>query len=398
MNTFSNIKELLRALNDGRDLLTEMFKRRKSADYKYEYALDLVEHNGNRLQFLIDRSVLRQNGNNIEIDDLYLQFFEQILEANEEINTSYINENLEKVKQNIEYYFNEQNEQRKYDYLRVIKNTLRKIGVITLRNVVDLKRNIDNTFKSEPTFKNKKAKLINLDNKRKDITKLIEQTEYLNTEDDITFFKTATDEELNRIIVQLKLQLQKCTHNLIEIERQVIDFLNQIKRQSGVVEKLRQIKYLKDQFRLEAETDIKQVLSINNSVVFEPNPSYPLKLSLEYLQTSEEAFISIKKIAHRQKSGAKISQPIAEKISDEYLETQIEEEVQINLEEVKNSFVAGSHNLFDFVLNYNFTKKITFEERVTIYCQMVSQYEDVFDITEQYAEKDEIEFAMIYPK
>ncbi|MFN8417043.1 MAG: hypothetical protein U0U66_11990 [Cytophagaceae bacterium] len=398
MNTFSNIKELLRALNDGRDLLTEMFKKRKSADYKYEYALDLIEHNENRIQYLIDRSVIRQNGNNLEIDDLYLQFFEQVLEANEEINTSYINENLEKVKQNIDYYFNEHNEQRKYEYLRVIKNTLRKIGVITLRNVVDLKRNIDNTFKSEPTFKNKKAKLINLDNKRKDITKLIEQTESLISEDDITFFKTATDEELNRIIVQLKLQLQKCTHNLIEIERQVIDFLNQIQQQSGVVEKLRQIKYLKDQFRLEAETDIKQVISINNSVIFEPNPSYPLKLSLEYLQTSEEAFASIKKIAQRQKSGIKLSQPVADKISDEYLETQIEEEIQINLEEVKNGFVAGSYNLFDFVMNYKFGKKVTFDERVTIYCQMVSQYETVFEITEQYSEKEEIEFAMIYPK
>jgi len=398
LNTFSNIKELLRALNDGRDLLTEMFKKRKSADYNYEYALDLIEHNENKIQFLIDRSVIRQNGNNLEIDDLYLQFFEQVLEANEEINTSYINENLEKVKQNIDYYFNEQNEHRKYEYLRVIKNTLRKIGVITLRNVVDLKRNIDNTFKSEPTFKNKKAKLINLDNKRKDITKLIEQTESLISEDDITFFKTATDEELNRIIVQLKLQLQKCTHNLIEIERQVIDFLNQIQQQSGIVEKLRQIKYLKDQFRLEAETDIKQVISINNSVIFEPNPSYPLKVSLEYLQTSEEAFASIKKIAQRQKSGIKISQPVADKISDEYLETQIEEEIQINLEEVKNGFVAGSHNLFDFVINYKFGKKVTFDERVTIYCQMVSQYETVFEITEQYSKKEEIEFAMIYPK
>lgn len=398
MNTFSNIKELVSALYREEKLLSEMFKRRKSTDYKYEYAIDVVEENDNKIQYLIDRSVLRQNGNNLEIDDLYLQFFEQVLEANEEINTSYINENLEKVNQNINYYFNEQNEQRKYEYLRAIKNTLRKIGVITLRNVVDLKRNIDNTFKNEPTFKNKKAKLINLDNKRKDITKLIEQTEYLITDDDITFFKTATDEELNRIIVQLKLQLQKCTHNLIEIERQVIDFLNQIQQQSGVVEKLRQIKYLKDQFRLEAETDIKQVLETNNSVIFEPNPSYPLKLSLEYLQTSEEAFTSIKKIAQRKKSGVKLTQPVADKISDEYLETQIEEEILINLEEVKNGFVAGSHNLFDFVMNYNFSKTVSFDERVTIYCQMVSQYENVFEITEQYAEKEEIEFAMIYPK
>jgi hypothetical protein len=398
MNTFSNIKELLRALYDGRELLTEMFKRRKSTDYKYEYALDLLEDNENKLQYLIDRSVLRQNGNNLEIDDLFLQFFEQVLEANEEINTSYINENLEKVKQNIEYYFNEQNEQRKYEYLRIIKNTLRKIGVITLRNVVDLKRNIDNTFKSEPTYKNKRAKLINLDNKRKDITKLIEQTEYLVSEDDITFFKTATDEELNRIIVQLKLQLQKCTHNLIEIERQVIDFLNQIQQQSSVVEKLRQIKYLKDQFILETTTNAKQVFAANNSVVFEPNPNYPLRLSLEYLQTSEEAFASIKKVAKYLKSNVKLKRPIADKISDEYLETQVEEEVQINLEEVKNGFVAGSHNLFDFVMSYNFTKNVSFDERVTIYCQLVSQYENVFEITEQFAEKEEIEFAIIYPK
>jgi len=398
MNTFSNIKELLFALYREEKLLTEMFKKRKTTDYKYEYALDLVENNDNKLQYLIDRSVLRQNGNNLEIDDLYLQFFEQVLEANEEINTSYINENLEKVKQNIDYYFNEHNEQRKYEYLRIIKNTLRKIGIITLRNVVDLKRNIDNTFKSEPTYKNKRAKLINLDNKRKDITKLIEQTEFLITEDDITFFRTATDEELNRIIVQLKIQLSKCTHNLIEIERQVIDFLNQIQQQSGVIEKLRQIKYLKDQFILETTTDIKQVVAANNSVIFEPKPSYPLKLSLEYLQTDEEAFASIQKIANRLKLGVKIKQPVADKISDEYLETQTEEEIQINLEEVKNSFVASSHNLFDFVMNYNFMKNVSFDERVTVYCQLVSQYENVFEITDQFAEKEEIEFAMIYPK
>lgn len=398
MNTFSNIKEVLDTLKREEGLLTEMFKRRKNSNYKYEYALELVDNNAGRLQYLLDRSVIRQNGNTLEIDDLYLQFFEQVLEANEEINTSYINENLEKVKQNIEYYFNEQNEQRKYEYLRVIKNTLRKISVITLRNIVDLKRNIDNTFKSEPNYKNKKAKLINLDNKRKDITKLIEQTEFLVTDDNVTFFKTATDEELNRIIVQLKMQLHKCTHNLIEIQRQVIDFLNQIQQQSGIIEKLKQIKYLKDQFILETNTDIKQILASHNTVVFEPNPSYPLKLSLEHLQTDEEAFISIQKIAGRKKMGAKLKQPIAEKISDEYLETQILEEVHINLEEVKNGFIAGSNNLFDFVMNFDFSKKVSFDERVTIYCQMVSLYDTIFEITEQVDEKNEVEYAMIYPK
>jgi hypothetical protein len=48
----------------------------------------IIENNENRIQYLIDRFVIRQNGNYLEIDDLYLQFFEQVLEANEEINTS----------------------------------------------------------------------------------------------------------------------------------------------------------------------------------------------------------------------------------------------------------------------------------------------------------------------
>lgn len=398
MNTFSNIKELVFALNKEQKLLTDMFKKRKTASYKYEYALEIVDYDDNRLQYLINRSVIRLNGDVLEIDDQYLQFFEQVLEANEEINTSYINDNIEKVKQNIDYHFNESNEQRKYDYLRIIKNTLRKLGAITLRNVVDLKRNIDHTFKNEPNYKNKRAKLLNLDIKQKDITKLIAQTEKLIKEDEVTFFTTASDEELNRVIVQLKIQLGKCTHNLIEIERQIIDFLNQIQYQSNVIEKLRLIKYLKDQFTLETTTDLKSVLAENNAVIFEPNPSYPLKLSIEHLQSDEEAYASILKIAKRVKSGIKLKRPVAEKISSEYLETQTEEEIQINLEEVKNGFVASSYNLFDFILNYNFARDVSFEERVTIYCQLISQYENSFEVTEQFEQKQEIEFAMVYPK
>lgn len=399
MNTFSNIKELFTALNREASLLSEMFKKRKSVkNFQYDYALDLVDNNDNRIKFLLNREVIRQNGNNLEIDDLFLQFFEQVLDANEEINVLYINENLEKITQNIQYFLNETNENRKYEYLRKIKTTLRNIGNITLRNVIDLKRNVDNTFKNEPNYKNKKAKLINLDKKRKDIVKLIEQTEKLVSEEEVTFFTNATDEELNSIIVQLKIQLGKCSHNLIEIERQIIDFLNQIQYQSSLIEKLRQIKYLKDQYILETSTDIKTVLQNDNSVIFEPNPQYPLKLSVDFLQTNEDAFASIQKIAKRVKAGVKLRQPVADKISSEYLQTQIEEEIQINLEEVKNGFMASGYALFDFVVNYSFAKEVSFDEKITIYCQLISQYENIFEITDKFQEKEKIEFAVVYPK
>lgn len=159
MSTFANIKELITALNREKNLLAELFKKRKSPSFKYEYALELADDDDNRIQYLLHHSIVWQNGNYLELDDTIREFFEQVLEVNEEINTSYINHNIELIKQAILYWFDERREPRRYEYLKTVKNTLRKLGTITLRNVVDLKRNIDTTFKNEPDYKIKKAKL-----------------------------------------------------------------------------------------------------------------------------------------------------------------------------------------------------------------------------------------------
>lgn len=398
MNTFTSIKELLSTLVREHKLLTEMFEKRKTLSYKYDLALVMVDYNEERIQYLISHSVIRQNGSFLEIEEQFKDFFEQVLEVNEEINTSSINSNIQNVKENILYYLKENNEIRKYDYLRKVKNALRKIGNITLRNVVDLKRNIDNTFKNEPTYTIKKLRLEILDKKRIDINSFIEETYKLISEEEQSFFKSALDDELNRVITQLKLQLNECRHNLIEIQKQIIEYLNQIKYQSGVIEKLRQLKYLKDQFTIRADTDIDSVILKNDDVIFEANPVYPLKLSLEYLQSDNEAYTSILRIAKRIKSLVKIKLPLAGKISSEYLQPNIEEEIQINFEEVRNSFIASGNNLFDFILAYNFEKELSFDEKVTVYCQLISQYDSLFALTEKYNSQQEIEYAMVYPK
>lgn len=398
MNAFISIKELLSTLVREHKLLTEMFEKRKTLSYKYDFALELVDYNEERIQYLITHAVIRQNGSFVEIDDQFLQFFEQVLEVNEEINISSINSNIQNVKENILYYLKENNETRRYNYLRVIKNALRKIGNITLRNVVDLKRNIDITFKNEPNYKVKKAKLENLDKKRIDINTFIDQTYQLISEEEHTFFKSALDDELSRIITYLKLQLNECRHNLIEIQKQVIEYLNQIKYQSVIIEKLRQLKYLKDQFTIRAATDIESIILQNSDVIFEANPVYPLKLSLDYLQSDSEAFASILKVGKRNRSDVKVRLPLAGNISSDYLHEGIEEEIQINLEEVRNSFIASGNNLFDFVMSYNFEKEISFEEKVTVFCQLISQYENSFTLTDRYNSEQEVEFAMVYTK
>lgn len=398
MNTFNDIKELVSALKREEKLISEMFTKRKSLNYKLSYALELVDNDEDRINFLLQRSVIRENGGLLEIDDQFLEFFEQVLDVNEEINLSYINENIKSIKENINYYFNENNENRRYGYLRFIKKTFRKMGVITLRSVVDLRRNIENTFKNESNYKNKQLKLENLDEKRTIVTNLIKQTLLLINNEELTFFKTATDEELNRIITNLKYSLSECSHNLIEIEKQIIDYLNQIKHQGKFLEKLRKLKYLKDHFLIEAETDIKQILSKNNQVIFEIRVAEPLNLAIDFLREDENAFSSIKKIAKRHSDRINFKPLLAESISDELLENSVEEEIMINLEEVRNRFIATSDNLFDFIINYDFLKEVDFNERVTIYCQMASQYELELKIENKYQINNDIEYALIYPK
>jgi len=398
MNTFNDIKELLSALKREEKLISEMFSKRKSIDYKYSDAIELVDADENRIDFLIARAVIRENGGYLELDDQYLDFFEQILDVNEEINLSYIDENIKNIKENIDYFLNENNETRKYSYLKFIKKTLRKIGSITLRSVVDIRRNIENTFKNEANYKNKQLKLQNLDQKRNLVEKLIIQTLLLIDQEELTFFNRALDEELKRVIVDLKFQLRECSHNLIEIEKQIIDYLNQIKHQGKFLEKLRKLKYLKDHFTIEAETDIKQVVANKNQVIFEKRIREPLNLSLDFIRENEKAFEAIKRIAKNHKDRKLFEPEIADRISSEFLKNTIEEEIMINLDELRNQFIATSDNLFNFVMNYEFSKTVNFDERVTIFCQITSQYERDLRVQEDFEIANGVEFALVYPK
>lgn len=379
-------------------LISEIFEKRKVLAYKVDDALDVLDYNEDKLRILLEFSVLRENGRFLELDDQYLQFFEQILEVNEEINISFINENLESIRQNIHYYLQENKENRRYNYLRRVKSGLRKTGSIAIRNVIDLKRNVDTTFKNEPNYKIKKAKLEHLDIKRNDIAALVSMTERLiSGEEEQTFFKIASDEELQRIIMLLKGQLNACRHNLIDLQKQIIEFLNRLKSQNSLSEKIRQLKYLKDQFELRSKTNILQAMSRENALIFEPKPVYSLKLSLDQLESDDASLELINKVSRRMRVGKRIKQSLDDTDLQSYLTADDVQISQVNLEEVKNSFIAGSNNLFDFLQSYDFGMELSFEDRLTIYCQLISQFDDYFRLTDKYDTKNEIEYLLIYP-
>jgi hypothetical protein len=398
MNHFNSIRELLNTLSRGHKLLAEMFEKRKSLSYKLEYALDVLENNEDVIQLLLSKNIIRQNGTYLELDDQFLKFFEEILEVNEEINTSYINENIKQVKDEyMLYYLQANSDSDRYKYLKAVKSALRKIGRITIRNILDLNRNIENAFKTEPNYKIKLSKLENHKQKLGAIQQLIEQTEKLINDDELTFFKTAADEELKYIKTRLSLDLTESRQNLIETRKQIIEYINQIKYQNKFIEKLRKLKYLRDQYEIKHKTNIIEVIANNNLIAFEVKPVYSLKISIENLQ-KDEVYQLIKKARKKYVSGINPLKQSAENLSAVDLQPITEKKNHINLREVNKKFSTSGKHLFEYVLEYPFSSEISFGERVTIYCQLISIFKEDLEVTQDFNRYNQIEYVLVYPK
>jgi hypothetical protein len=396
MQSFTSIKEFIDALARESKLITELFDKR-NLRVRYDDALQLTDDREDRLEYLVQRSVVLKNGEFIELDPNYRDFMEEILEVNAEINTAYIKDNIENIKANINFYLEETTESRKLGYLRKVKADIRKTGRTIIRNVIDLGRNIENTYKTEPNYKIKKLKLEAYDRKRDDIAQLTDVVGQMFFEQQQLFFLQATDEELIRIKHELRHQLHEGRHNLVEIQKQIIEYLNQVRRQTEFIEKLRRIKYLKDQFELKSKSDIVQALEKLDPVAFETEPRYPLKLSLEMLE-SDEGLDILKKVAAKMRLGKKTVLPAAPEFTDDQLNPETSMEVMIDKEEVKNSFAASGRDLFSFVMQYDFPRQMDFGEKVTLYCQLISLYPEVMELTDDYSVFNDVEYVMVYPK
>lgn len=96
----------------------------------------------------------------------------------------------------------------------------------------------------------------------------------------------------------------------------------------------------------------------------EPQVGYRIKLSIDNLRTSDEAFQILKKLVARQKNSPKGMKQLADAIPEGYLDGQSQMIDTVNLQEVHNSFMASSTHLFSFVMNYRYRKEVTRGEKL----------------------------------
>ena len=204
MPTYSNIKELTRGLQQGAKLLNDMFIKRKTVSVKYDDAVETLEGDENKLKHLINFGVVVRSGDTLELDDAYQRFFEEVLDVNEDINVASVQTYISKLKLGMESFLAADTPARRAQYIREIRHTFKSIENATRRNVVDLKRNVEQTYKQEPNFKIKELRLKDFDEKARLIAELVGQTEKVMDEQTIFFANAAMDIGLKQTVSEVK--------------------------------------------------------------------------------------------------------------------------------------------------------------------------------------------------
>ena len=400
MNAFRDIDALLRVISREKDILRFLFTGRKAPSLRAEQALEyFLSQDSRRLEYLLEHGVVREaEGGLLVLEDTYLRFFEEVLEVNEEINVLSVKQHIDALNENIELWLTTGSEARRHRYMGEILHILRNIALSTHRNVIDLKRAIDSTYKNERDYAVKRKRLEMLDQKRSDIALLIKEAEKLFDERQRVFFGPSMDAHLKETVTEVKDSLTESYHGLLELDRQIIRYLNKIEAEQRLVEKIRRIKYLKDQLVWESATDVIWSLHTHRPAFLEKRPWFNNLPSLEALTTKADGIAALRD-AH-----AALKHPTAKRRMDpvpltgEELSQQAIVKDMLNTFQLRSAFLGGSEDLMTFLSAYHFNEPLTEEDRLTLFCRLAAEYYEDFRITDDFRETNDFRYPLIYPR
>jgi len=406
MFLYNKISDLLSTLHKEGKLIDLIFGTQRKA-IKYDDLLN-YDYEAQHIEELIRKNILIKSGSYVELNSDLRDFFEKFTDNYKEINTDYTAGVIRDIRENLQYYTNENKTEKKQDYLSKIKRNLRDVGNDILRNINNIRDYHENDVITEQNFKLTKIKLENLDKRKNEVDTLISELKILLKEDTLDFFvKTSNDNDMLQIIVDLHRKLSVAQKNWIDITQKILVYINQIKLQSELAKKIVELKKLKDELVIRSATDFDTILQNDNSLFFQPEIRFSTKLSLSILQSDEGIELIEKVNKNKKRKLLQISED-NQPIENDYFETKTEEKQIIDFKKLKFAFNSQNRNLFDFIIDYKFNADLSINERITLFCQFASQFSDDINCTDRYSlfsnpvrdvnSFNTIEYAVVLPK
>lgn len=394
----SNLQEFISTIYYNQKVIELLFSHKPHAKFKdelFDYDRQLTEDRFNRLKQL---QIIQESEKKYFLDERVIEFFNDFLELGE-INIGEIGNIIQKIRRNLVLYQESGNVeyvQRIKRFLQDIKNKLRIL-------VIKLRKKIDNSYKSAQSYELKK---IELGFCRQDINSLADCTEEIKKllDEYKSFF--SSDAEISQLVTNLKQVFIDNSTYLFGIQNQIVEYLHKIYQQDEFYKHIQLLKELKDTSAgLVNVSNIVAIASQQQELFLNKYEKPKTYVSLDYLFEDDGRKI-IKRIRGKRQEIINYT-PKEKKVNS--TTTTEETVIEIDKDELFALFQRNTKDLFDYVMDFNFSPQITNFDvlmRVNLFVEMVVDYGDFLTFTDQYTTFEfenhptiqALEYQIILPK
>jgi hypothetical protein len=387
------VKRLLRAVSTNSDLIEYLFLKRDSA-VTLPSARALTK-DGN-IERLIKIGILIENDGLVELDEEFRTFLESVLDAHDEVEIGSIGDWIDDIHHNILLYNSADTYERRQRFIKRIDRILKKIPLKISKSLIKLHQHIHLTYKSADAFALKRIELQRYKEKLEQLVAMDQRVEtVLSAEAD--FFKHTAPQTTATLYYHLKAYLTQMRISLVDLQRQVVDYINRVSPDVTFVKHITRLKELKNAYEIKELTNIEACVRKSvTPLTLLPKIQFSSQLETTYGETIEFGEY-VERWYERQRRALPVGEAVGA-IEDEFFDEGAVETYLIDFDALHLEFQESQTDLFIFIMQKEFSFAIDFEERLGAFCDMAGLYAHDYILSDEYRIYNNYEYLVIYPK
>ncbi len=345
---------------------------------------------------LVESGLLVSDGSSVELDEDIRTFFEMVLDSSDEIEIGNIGELIDEISSKITLYRNIDTYELRQRYIRRIERILKKIPIMISKSLIKLHQHIHLTYKSADAYESKRMELHYYKEKLGLLVAIDKRLESTLTRE-TGFFKHSVPQSTSNLYYDLKAHLTQMRISLVDLQRQVVDYINKISPDVGFFKHITRLKALKNTYEIKEYTNIKkQILQSKTPLALIPKLTFSTQLEKEYAYSVDFSDYVERWFARRSKELPEKAP--ADAIDAAYFDESEVSEYIVDTERLHQEFQDAKSDLFTFVLGKEFGFEQDLEARLSTYCDMAGLYAKEYHLSDEFGQHEDYQYLIIYPK
>jgi hypothetical protein len=343
---------------------------------------------------LVEAGALLDDDGCYRLDDRVESFLEAMLDAGEAQPVQWLAAHLDEFEKWAQLFRNSADPSTQDRSLRRMVRAMSTLRLHVLRQIADLKREVDYDFRTESNYEVKEAKLqwhLKEAQALREVLGGVEER-LLNA----PIFLTVRDRDLLAEHSRLFRAVGAVGQGVVDVLRLVASYLNRVRRDFARARKLIRLREILDRYELEARTNVLD-LSVSLTGPWVANFGYHTLLAPNIVEEKPDL---VQRVLAQRGAGASLAAGADVVLAQEPVETD-EEQVLVDIEALMNAFASQNDDLFLFLARVKLDgDPLTEDQRIGLFCEVLSsdEFSNVCKVDEAARRQlDQWEYVLVTP-